>query len=112
MEPMIKVRKVFDDDPDLTWLDQTDEQMSEGFESYARERKEGYARGNWHMVGVIAEGSRVCKCGESTVEGHDALWGIESDSREEYFLSVAEECAAEVASQLGVEGYEIDWSEW
>ena len=112
MSVRIVVRQELDQDPDLSWLEQTDEQMGEGFEAAAKDRELQFVRGHWHMVGVIASASVPCSCGEATKEATDSLWGIESDSDEGYLIEVAEQCAGEVAAELGVEDYEIDWRQW
>ena len=88
-----------EDCPDLSWLDQTDDEMGEGFEAHARERKDAYERGDWSMVGVV-----VTAYDERGHElANDALWMIESDSEPDYFRQVAAECAAQIAADLGVD---------
>lgn len=87
-----------DDHPDLSWLDQTDKEMGEGFESEAQKRKDGYQRGDWHMVGVraVADVTIVRKDRTATYTLRSpGVWGVESDSSEEYLQELFnEECTA------------------
>jgi hypothetical protein len=58
-----------DCDADLSWLDQTDAEMGEGFEAFAAERRVEHERGDMAMMGAIlrdADGEIV-----------SSLWGIE-----------------------------------
>lgn len=84
-----------DPDPDLSWLDQTDAQMGEGFEAHARERKAAFERGDWHMIGVQA---RVTVAGQTFESA--GLWNIESDSDESYLNDVFEQEKAELLAML------------
>lgn len=100
-----------DEDPDLSWLDQTDEEMGEGFEQSAHERKAAYRRGDWDMVGVVAEATiewpdvwsedgQICRApggSDSIVAG---LWGIESDSERNYFRMVGMDQLDELWARL------------
>ena len=85
------------DTPDLSWLDQTDKEMGEGFEANAAERKRAYARGDWHMIGIRAKAAiEIHRPGYTTTYEltSPGLWGIESDSSEDYLTQVFnEECA-------------------
>lgn len=94
----ITVRRQPDLDPDLSWLEQTDEQMGEGFEASSRERLEAYNRGDWEMVGVDAVAEVVIGGVIQTIQS-GGLWGIETDSDESYFTEVANE---ELASLAGI----------
>jgi hypothetical protein len=95
----IEVRRLSDDDPDLSWLDQTDKQMSEGFEEYAAKRKAEFQAGDWSMVGVQAM-ARIRVEGVEQKVYSGGLWGIESDSAESYFEEVGEEQLDELRSIL------------
>jgi hypothetical protein len=92
-----------DDSPDLSWLDQKDSEMGDGFESFALRRKEAYDRGDWHMIGVQA---RV------EIAGHvfesPGLWGIESDAGESYLCEAFEEEKAELLDTLRELCAEVD----
>ena len=93
---VITVERLWDDDPDLSWLDQTDDQMGDGFEDAARERTEGYRRGDWHMIGIRAYAD-VYVNGVRQRLTSAGLWGIESDSDEDYLRSIEEEERDELA---------------
>lgn len=91
--------KLLDSDPDLSWLDQTDDVMGEGegFEDWAAERKSTYGD-EWVCVGVRAvavdtHGARYESAG---------CWGIESDSGAEHFDQVAADELALLGEDLGV----------
>lgn len=73
---------VVDEFADLSWLDQSDAEMGEGFELHARERRAAFDRGDLWMVGVFVtlhdgQGREVARSA--------GLWGIESDSGDDYF---------------------------
>jgi hypothetical protein len=57
-------------------------------------RLEDYEQGEWSMIGVK---SSVYWNGVEI--GSDSLWGIESDSGEDYFLQTERECAREAIRQ-------------
>ena len=84
---------VNDDNADFSWLDQTDDEMGDGFEEYARERKEAWERGEWSMVGIIV----TAHAGDQEI-GSASLWGIESDSGDDYFNEIEQELKAELTS--------------
>lgn len=98
MAAIVRVHREIDECPDLSWLANEDNYQGLDPESIAtymqqdRERLDAYERGDWHMVGVIAT---------LTIDGSElltsSLWGIESDSGEEYFRQVEEELTAELA---------------
>lgn len=86
-----------DNNPDLSWLEQTDAQMGEGFEAQSTKRLAEYNRGDWHMIGIRAvatiqvERGNFTTCYELSSPG---LWGIESDSEQSYLESVfKDECS-------------------
>jgi hypothetical protein len=76
----IKVFVLPDEDPDTSYLDQGD------FEN----RKEAFHRGNFSFVGVRAEAEIVVDGIIQTITS-GGLWGIESDSGDEYIKEVAGE---------------------
>ena len=87
-----------DEDPDLSWLDQSDAEMGEGFEAEARERKEAFNRGDWWMVGVVV--SAMDETGHKLAE--TSLWCVESDSGSDYFRTIASNLTQELGDELGV----------
>ena len=74
----IRVRVMHDDDPDPSYLDQDE------FE----DRKEEFERGDFSFVGVRAEADVVIEGVVQTLTSA-GLWGIESDSGEEYIEDTA-----------------------
>lgn len=82
-----EARIVRDDNPDTSYLDQTDQ--ADGIDFSARKRQ--YKRGKFYFCGVIVkqyqEEEEVRSC---------SLWGIESDSGADYFRNVANELIAEL----------------
>ncbi len=87
-------RQVIDDDsyPDLSYLEQdykdvVDEAEREKYKAQNAERLAAYNRGEWHMIGIRAvaivwvERVNYRTSYEITSPG---IWGIESDSGEEY----------------------------
>lgn len=90
-------RQVIDDESsDLSWLEQHDDGMGEGFGEQAKARIEAYNRGDWHMIGVRAVATIRIERGwfRTNYQLKSAgLWGIESDSSEGYLRDVfIEEC--------------------
>ena len=74
----IHVRVMPDEDPDTSYLDQDE------FE----DRREAYQRGEFSFVGVRAEAQVVIEGIVQTLTS-GGMWGIESDSGEEYIEEVA-----------------------
>lgn len=74
----VKVLVLHDEDPDLSYLDQDD------FE----DRRDAFERGDFSFVGVRAE-AEVAIGGIIQTLTSGGLWGIESDSGEEYIEEVA-----------------------
>jgi len=90
----VEIRVVADRDPDTSYLEQ------EGFEDRLRK----FQRGEFGFVGVqaVAEVEIGGIMQEITSAG---LWGIESDSGEDYFRSVGKEEYAqlkEILSDMGI----------
>jgi hypothetical protein len=96
-----------DCDPDISRLDQTDAQMGAGFEAESAKRKAAYRRGDWHMIGIRAEAAiTVCYGQYSTLYTltSPGLWGIESDSHEDYLQSVYQEECAQLRADIEAMG--------
>lgn len=100
----IEVRRQDDYDADLSYLDQTDAQMGEGFEAYAAQRKAAYWANDWGIVGVDAR-AIVCVGGVRQEITSGGLWGIESDSGEDYFTEIESEQLDELAGILRALGF-------
>lgn len=117
----IKIVQAYDDDPDLSYLEQDYNDPSIPPEEAAKyqqqdaERLETYGA-LWYMTGIYAQASiiRIYPTG-----GHQyvadarsgGLWGVESDSDPEYFQSIAQEQLAElrdILTDMGIDPAEID----
>jgi hypothetical protein len=84
-----------DEHPDISWLDD-------------ESRHDAFHEGMWHMIGIQASATFLIPLGGHYVTQtvtSPGLWGIESDSDEEYFDQVfADECAnlTDMLQALGV----------
>lgn len=70
----VQVCKLYDSDPDLSWLDPDDD----------ADRLDAYARDVWCMVGVRAR-AEVTIGGVTQQVYSCGIWNVESDSDKEYF---------------------------
>lgn len=80
----------YDPYPDTSYLEQ------EEFE----DRLARYRRGDFGYVGIVAR-VLLDVDGRDVEIGYDSLWGIESDSGEEYLEDIARELAAEAIEAAG-----------
>jgi hypothetical protein len=107
----IKVERLPDEDPDLSWLDQSDEDMGEGFEATASERKAAYGT-TWETMGIQAVALYLIPVGESasTIQSliSPGLWGIESDSTPEYLTEIEDTEVEQVKLLLDTLGIDYD----
>lgn len=105
----VKVKWLPDMEPDLSWLDQTDVDMGEGFEANSKERKASYGS-SWEMLGCVAtaEVSYPIGGGSRRIQRFTSggLWGIESDSDKSYMAEVEAEQLADLAQHLSAFGIE------
>lgn len=68
------------------------------------ERMEAYNRGDWCMIGICAK-AEVVLTGNAVQTIHSGgLWGVESDSGDEYLNTVKEEEADALAAELAALG--------
>lgn len=106
----VHVLVLVDDEADISYLDQDE------FD----DRREAYQRGEFHFVGVRAEADVVI---EGTVQTlvSGGLWGVESDSGDEYIEEIADQEYNElrkVLTSVGVSTSELPqkiergWIEW
>jgi hypothetical protein len=102
----IEIKRVPDQDPDLSWLDQTDEQMGAGFEATATERKRTYGD-TWEMVGVFAR-AKITINGVSQFVETGGLWGTESDSSDDHFQEIGNEELSQLKDMLIELGFPTD----
>jgi hypothetical protein len=73
-------------------------------------RMENYNRGDWHMLGIRAEARVVVKDTVQTITSC-GLWGVESDSEDDYLKEVGQEELSglrEILLSLGFTEAEID----
>ena len=113
----ISCQQIFDGDGDISWLQQYDINSKDIEErKYAlqdKKRLEAYYNDEWHFVGVqvVAE-IRIDGLLQTISSG--GLWGIESDSSDEYFDEIFEEekeQLKDVLLQLGFTEKEIAQNE-
>ncbi len=106
----IKVVVLPDEDPDTSWMDDPEND----------DRREAYERGDFAFVGVRAEADVVV---EGVVQHltSGGLWGVESDSGEEYIEGVgAEEYGdlRKILTSIGVSTAQLptemdpSWVDW
>jgi len=106
----IKVSRMIDSDPDISWLDQSDEDMGEGYEATAAERKASYGI-DWDLIGIQAEATFLIPVGDaSSMQSlvSPGLWGIESDSSAEYLAEIEDEQITDVIAMLDALGIDHD----
>lgn len=119
----IKVRRELDDSPDLSdlgeYTDKPSETTVDRGESAVRRgeyryfqpateyaeqdyrRMEAYDRGDWHMIGIYAVAKiQATENGPIQTIRSGGLWGIESDSDDEYLVEVAAEQLAKLRVEL------------
>ena len=95
----------------IVWREDEDADISYlwlGDEAYAKEdaaRLAAYRAGEWHMKGCWAE-ALVVTAGVTQTIKSGGLWGIESDSGEEYLREIEEEERAELLCILESLGFD------
>lgn len=115
----IKVEKIIDQNPDLSWLETEQNEdgsiksscrySNEDIKKYGKKkvqkwidqdkaRLESYGQ-SWEMLGVMAE-ARVTVNGSFQTITSGGLWGVESDSQDSYFQEVGREQLADLKGQL------------
>lgn len=85
----VQVCKLYDSDPDLSWLDPDDD----------ADRLDAYARDVWCMVGVRAR-AEVTIGGVTQQVFSAGIWNVESDSGKEYFEQLREQELDQLAEVL------------
>ena len=99
----ISCQQIFDVDGDISWLQQYDINSKDSEErKYAlqdKKRLEAYYNGEWCFIGIQAK-AEIRINGISQTISSGGLWGIESDSDEEYFDEVFEEQKEELKDNL------------
>ncbi len=102
----ITVEHVPDEYPDLSWLDQGDEDMGEGFEATSQARKASYGT-EWSMIGIRATATVLvpldgATCIQTVVS--PGLWSVEDDSAPEYLTEIEDEQVDDVRTLLDALG--------
>lgn len=99
----IDCHQIFDDDGDISWLQQYDINSKDSDEQkYAlqdKKRLEAYYNDEWHFIGIQAK-AEIRINGISQTISSGGLYGIESDSGDEYFNEVFEEQKEELKGNL------------
>jgi hypothetical protein len=105
----VEIEWLSDDSPDLSWLDQTDAEMGQGFEAQSKERKQSYGQ-TWEMLGVRAR-ARISYPWQDNLGVRleyftsGGLWGIESDmddqTRQDYELEQLQDLVSHL-SHFGI----------
>jgi hypothetical protein len=90
----LRIVIAYDSDPDVSWLDQSPEQLGGGEAGQRdyelnQERLRGFERGDWNMTGVWVEADVFVGGTIQTIRS-DGIWGIESDSGD-YYKEVAKD---------------------
>lgn len=91
-----------DEDPDLSWL----EQDCFAHDGYGAARLASYGH-DWHMIGIVAE-AEITVAGVIQTITSGGLWGIESDSSDDYLREVADEELAALRDILVGLGFAAD----
>lgn len=103
-----KMQQIPDSDPDLSYLTQSYEELADPVEraTYQAQnacRLAAYHKGEWDTVGIraiaVIEVTRGQMQTAYTLESA-GVWGIESDSGDEYFRQVFEEECAELKADI------------
>lgn len=112
----VRIELVPDGDGDISWLDQSDAQMGEGFEAQAAERKRMLASGEISIVGirVTAEVEVFVPHGDTPEIGFTStytlsspgVWSVESDSGDDYFREIADDELPLLLDTLRADGFD------
>lgn len=97
----ITIRKLADDSPDLSWLEQ--DCFAES--GYGPARLANYGE-TWGMVGIRAD-AEIVACGVVQTISSAGLWGVESDSSDEHFAEIASDeldALRDILTELGAVG--------
>lgn len=94
---LVVVKHAIDEDADSSYL-QPDPDNSKEDNLVNAERLEGLRNGDWYYMGIIVEIYQ--QSSEGPRLAHDSLWGIESDSGQEYVARVEKNLTDEAFAQL------------
>lgn len=117
----VRIRRATDHNPDLSYLKDADRYSdvpsaeAERYREADRDRLRDYEQGEWEMLGVQAIAKvrlHLSTHPGGTLQGFEVyspgLWGVESDSSEEYLASIEREQRDELADILAAIGLRID----
>lgn len=103
---LIHVYTEIDEDPAISYLQQDyKEESPEDRRKYLAQDKarlDAYYKGDWHYVGVCCDISIKTETNWAipTVIGRSSVWGVESDSGEDYFKELAKDQIAEAWADI------------
>jgi hypothetical protein len=96
-----------DESPDVSYLKQDHCEGGTYYGMTSAERLAAFERGEWEMVGVFAE-AEIEVGGVLQMIRTGGLWGIESDSSDEYMIETAEAEWDELAATLAELGFSAE----
>ena len=105
---LIIVNRVYDDDPDTSYLTQDYEEEAPADRAKYREqdkaRLASLYRGDWHFLGIAVEIRKqtASNWADGGLEvGRASCWGFESDSEESFLRQEEENITAEALAEVG-----------
>jgi hypothetical protein len=108
----VSIGTPYDESPDVSWLDQTPKQLGSLEAAVANKRRRlAYDAGDWWLIGVRLEAEITLEGGGLLFLNSPGLWGVESDSSQEYLLDIVRDEVAPLRqdlAQLGFTAEEID----
>lgn len=123
----IKVKRIADEDPDLSYLEQYENPKDEEEEKYYQQDQERLSKYGyeWEMVGIKAVAIVYIPFEVFTGKGKEinykiqeidsgGLWGIETDSDEEYIQEIEQQQIEELKDYLqvfNVNTNDFNWEE-
>ena len=99
----IEVIELPDDQPDLSWLEDTEDKDKKHLKQ-DKARLEEYNQGYWSMIGIRAKAVITINGTLETIESA-GLWGIESDSDPSYLEEIGKEEKSELGEMLKEIGF-------
>lgn len=115
----VRFRMMTDGDPDLSYLEQdyadvakTDPAEAAKYRAQDAQRLQDYRDGYWHTVGIYAEAKlRFATPQGGWLNGPEVrtggIWGIESDSGDDYFEEIGQDELEELRAELYALGFGV-----
>lgn len=115
----VRLRAIVDGDADLSHLEQdyadvakTDPEEAAKYRAQDAERLADYHNGYWYCVGIVAEAKlRFATPQGGWLNGPEVrspgIWGIESDSGDDYFDEIGQDELAELRDELYALGFGV-----